>query len=304
MSDPTNDRKVEHIRIIEQDAETDRDKQYFDQIHLTHRALPELDLKEIDTSIEFLGKRLSFPLLISSMTGGDHELVKMINHNLAAAAEHCQVALGVGSQRVMFTHPEARASFELREKAPTTLLFSNIGAVQLNLGFGIEECRAAVEAVGADGLYFHLNPLQEAIQPEGDTNFTELAERIGSIAAELDVPVLVKEVGSGVSKDDAELLLSNGVDIIDVAGCGGTSWSRIENHRRGETLSRELGLLFQDWGIPTPIALQQLTALDPRLQLIASGGLRTGIDIVKAVILGASLGGMAGPVLKTRYGIS
>ncbi|GGB83006.1 isopentenyl-diphosphate delta-isomerase [Marinobacterium zhoushanense] len=296
MSDQTNDRKIEHIRAIEQDPATDRDARYFDRIHLTHRALPELNLADVDASIDFLGRRLSFPLLISSMTGGDHELVRNINRNLAQAAEHCGVALAVGSQRVMFEQPAARESFALRALAPTTALLANIGAVQLNYGFGIEQAREAVACVGADGLYLHLNPLQEAVQPEGDTDFSAIADKIGEIQRNLQVPVLLKEVGCGLSPEDIALGYAQGVRYFDVAGSGGTSWSRIEHHRRGD--GSDIGLRFQDWGLPTPLALMRAEPWLERATLIASGGLRDGIDMAKSVILGASLCGMAAPFLR------
>lgn len=298
MSDPTSERKIQHIRIIENDVDADRRKLFFDNIHLTHRALPEIALDEVDPSITFMGKRLSFPLLISSMTGGEHELIRTVNRNLALAAEATGVAMGVGSQRVMFTHPAARASFALREWAPNTLLFSNLGAVQLNHGFTPAQCKEAVEAVGADALYLHLNPLQEAIQPEGNTDFSGLSGRIGETVAALDVPVVVKEVGAGISPADARLMIEAGVRFIDIAGTGGLSWSRIENHRHDENNSAGLGLLFQDWGIPTPLALQLLARYRDQVTLIASGGIRSGIDMVKAMILGASLCGLASPFLK------
>lgn len=297
-SDRTNRRKVEHIEIINTDHGVDRRKFYFDEIRLRHRALPELDLDAVDTSVVFMGKRLSFPLLISSMTGGDHAMVRRINRNLAEAAERCGVAMGVGSQRVMFTHPKARASFELRAHAPTALLFANLGAVQLNKGFTVDHCRRAVEALEADGLYLHLNPLQEAVQPEGDTQFAGLADKIGAIAAALPQPVIVKEVGAGVSREDADLLVPRGIRYIDVAGSGGTSWSRIEHHRQGESVPNALGILYQDWGLPTPRALWELRDLRPRVTLIASGGLRSGLDMAKALVLGASLCGLAAPFLK------
>ncbi|GGK80037.1 type 2 isopentenyl-diphosphate Delta-isomerase [Amphritea balenae] len=297
MSDQTNDRKIEHIQAIEKDPDTDRDGRYFDTIHLTHRALPGLALEKIDTRIEFLGKSLSFPLLISSMTGGDHALIKKINRNLAEAAERTGVALAVGSQRVMFTQPSARESFDLRQYAPTTVLLGNIGAVQLNCGFSVEECQQAVDLLGADGLYLHLNPLQEAIQPEGDTDFSSLTDKIATVVNELSVPVMLKEVGSGLSPQDIESGLSAGVKWFDLAGCGGTSWSRIEHHRavnKGDSL----GIRFQDWGIPTPLALKLAEPYQNSAGFIASGGLRDGIDMVKSVILGASLCGMAAPFLK------
>ncbi len=298
MSDPTSERKIQHIRIIEEDAETDRRKQYFDTIHLTHRALPELDLADVDPSTTFLGKPLRFPLLISSMTGGTHEVTRQVNRNLAEAAERMGVAMGVGSQRVMFTHPDARASFAVREWAPSALLFANLGAVQFNYGFDLTHAQEAVDVVGADALFLHLNPLQEAIQPEGDTNYGGLAARIQAIAAGLTVPVMLKEVGAGVSRADAEQMLAAGIGYIDVAGSGGLSWSRIENHRRSQHDDDALGLLFQDWGIPTPVALRMLAPYRDRVTLIASGGLRTGVDMVKSMILGASLCGLASPFLR------
>ncbi len=298
MSDPTSERKIEHIRIISEDPEVDRRGGGFEAIRLRHRALPEIDLSDVDPATTFLGKPLSFPLLISSMTGGTHEQVKTINRNLAHAAESCGVAMGVGSQRVMFTHPAARESFEIRPFAPNALLFANLGAVQLNCGFGIEHCRLAVEALAADALILHSNPLQEAVQPEGDTNFGGLGARIGEVARSLEVPVILKEVGAGISLADAELALAQGVRIIDVAGSGGTSWSRVEHYRRRESEGDDLGLTFQDWGIPTPQALRELAPLRDRATLIASGGLRSGIDMVKAVILGASLCGLAAPLLQ------
>ncbi|WP_432698027.1 type 2 isopentenyl-diphosphate Delta-isomerase [Marinobacterium sp. YM272] len=296
MSDQINDRKIEHIRAIENDPATDRDGRYFDRIHLTHRALPDLDLAAVDPAVEFLGKRLSFPLLISSMTGGDHELVRKINRHLAEAAEQCGVALAVGSQRVMFDQPAARASFELRQFAPSTVLIGNVGAVQLNYGFGIEQCQAAVDCLKADGLYLHLNPLQEAIQPEGDTNFAGIAQRIGEITQSLSVPVLLKEVGSGLSSEDIAAGYAQGVRHFDVAGTGGTSWSRIEHHRRND--GSDIGLRFQDWGLPTPLALKRAEPWLERINLIASGGLRDGLDMAKSVILGASLCGLAAPFLR------
>lgn len=291
MTASTNNRKAEHLAIVRGDQDTDRNKCYFDRIQLRHRALPEVNLRDVDPSIELYGKQLSFPLLISSMTGGDNQTLRKINRNLAIAAEVTEVAMGVGSQRVMFSHPSARDSFAIRHNAPQALLFANLGAIQLNNGFGIEECREAVAAVEADALFLHLNPLQEAIQPEGDTNFAGLTARIGEIASDLDVPVVVKEVGAGLSRRDVEGLLDVGVHAVDVAGCGGTSWSRIEA-RRASDRRAQLGILFQDWGIPTPLAVQQLAGLD-NLTLFASGGIRHGIDMVKAIALGASLCGMA-----------
>lgn len=297
-ADTTNARKTEALNILQSDPAADRCRHYFDAVRLTHRALPEADLDGVDTSIEFMGRRLSFPLLISSMTGGDSEALRAINRRLAEAAAATGVALGVGSQRVIFTDPPARASFTVRAWAPEIpLVFANLGAVQLNNGFGIAECREAVRVAGADGLYFHLNPLQEAVQPEGNTNFGGLADRIGAIAAALECPVLLKEVGAGLSPEDVEMMLGRGIRYFDVAGAGGTSWSRIEHHRTPDADAGGIGLLFQDWGLPTPLALRALRRFRDRAVLIASGGIRTGLDMVKAMVLGASLCGLALPFL-------
>lgn len=204
--------------------------------------------------------------------------------------------MGVGSQRVMFTNPAARDSFALRALAPNTLLFANLGAAQLNYGFTLDQCREAVDVLQADALCLHLNPLQEAVQVEGDTNFAGLAGKIGHVARDLGRPVIAKETGCGLSLADAQILVKQGVRILDVAGSGGTSWSRIEHHRRGA--EDDIGLAFQDWGIPTPNALAGLKPLGDRVTLIASGGIRSGIDMVKGLVLGASLCGLAQPFLK------
>lgn len=270
----------------------DRRKFYFDEIRLIHRALPEINLKDIDPAVEFCGKTLSFPLMISSMTGGRGEELKTINRNLATAAQAEGVAMGVGSQRILFDDPSAAASFDLRDVAPDALLFSNLGAVQLNTGVTLDQIRSAMDILKADGLILHLNPLQEAVQPEGDTDFSNLWKKMAEIFQCLEKPVIVKEVGAGISKADAELLIKAGAKIIDVAGAGGTSWSRIEGARSDDA---SLGECFQDWGIPTPEALGALSDLD--VTLIASGGIRTGIDMAKAIVLGASLCGIARPFL-------
>ncbi len=295
-TDPVNNRKLQHVRTLQQNSETDRRKNYFDRICLTHRALPQMDWDDVDTSVTFLGKPLSFPLLISCMTGGDHDQLRTVNRNLAVAAQQAGVAMGVGSQRVMFTQPGARNSFALRQFAPTTVLFANLGAVQLNNGMDIQACAEAVHLVGADALCLHLNPLQEVVQPKGDINFGGLAGRIGAVAKALPCPVIVKEVGAGLSPEDAYLLVEQGIRYLDVAGAGGTSWSRVEHHSRTDSHD-SIGDLFADWGIPTPIALRDLAPLRNRVTLIASGGIRSGVDMAKAVILGASLCGIAQPFL-------
>ncbi|MEM9912648.1 MAG: type 2 isopentenyl-diphosphate Delta-isomerase [Pseudomonadota bacterium] len=300
MKDQVDTRKADHLRAIADDPGVERAGAGFDAIRLTHRALPELDLDAIDTSASFLGKPLRLPLLISSMTGGGGQDILRINRNLAEAAEACKVALAVGSQRVMFTNTEARESFDLRPFAPTTALISNLGAVQLNKGFGTDETEAAVEVLQADGIYLHLNPLQEAIQPEGDRDFSDLSRKIGDIAKSSSVPVLLKEVGAGLGPEDIALGLAAGIRHFDVAGRGGTSWSRIEYHRRLEE-DDTIGLLFQDWGRTTVEALRDakpvLAQARDSVTLIASGGIRNGVDMAKAIILGADLCGIAAPFL-------
>jgi len=297
MEDSTNDRKIQHLRVFGEDPDIDRNRNYFDEVLLIHRGLPELDFSEIDTSVNYLGKQLSFPLLISPMTGGDHSLIEKINRNLALAAEECQVAMAVGSQRVMFTHPESFESFNIRKYAPTVLLFGNLGGVQLNYGMSSIEACEAVERIGADALGFHVNPLQEVIQPGGDVNFSGVIKKIGEVNKVLNVPVILKEVGCGLSVQDIKLAHGYGIEYFDVAGSGGTSWSRIEHNRRTDP-SNNLGLLFQDWGIPTPVALMNASKAVPDLNLIASGGLRNGVDMVKSMILGASLCGIASPFVQ------
>ncbi|SFR20219.1 type 2 isopentenyl-diphosphate Delta-isomerase [Poseidonocella sedimentorum] len=296
----TAGRKRDHIRALGQDAGIERGGTGFDTIRLTHRALPELDLDKIDTRTTFLGKELSFPLIISSMTGGEDAAIARINRNLAQAAEATGVAMAVGSQRVMFDRPAARASFAIREFAPHVPLVANIGAVQLNAGLGAAECRAAIDVLEADGLYLHLNPLQEAVQPEGDRDFSGLIGAVAALAPQLPVPVLFKEVGAGLSGADIRAGLEAGIRHFDVAGRGGTSWSRIEYHRRAEE-DDDLGLVFQDWGLTTVEALEEArAALGPdraETTLIASGGIRNGIDMVKALVLGADLCGIAAPLL-------
>ena len=295
MSD-TARRKREHLDAIAQDPAIERGDSGFAAIRLSHRALPEIALDDVDTRCNFLGKTLRLPLLISSMTGGDDPEIRRINHNLAQAAEQSGVALAVGSQRVQFTSPAAETSFRLRDIAPSAVLLANLGAVQLNYGFGLEHCRRAVETLAADGLYLHLNPLQEAVQPEGDTNFANLSDKIAAVARDLPVPVLLKEVGSGLSPADIARGKQAGVRYFDLAGRGGTSWSRIEHNRRRDPADT-LGLTFQDWGLTTADALRLNRAAHPDVVLIASGGIRNGIDMAKAVLLGAELCGIAAPFL-------
>ncbi|HEV8121427.1 MAG TPA: type 2 isopentenyl-diphosphate Delta-isomerase [Candidatus Polarisedimenticolia bacterium] len=281
------DRKAEHIRLA-LDPGMQARRSYFDEYRLEHRALPEIDFGEIEVASSFLGRDLKAPILISCMTGGTAAAAR-INRNLAIAAEVCGIAIGVGSQRRGLEDPTTADTFRIRPFAASVPILANLGAVQLNYGYGLEECRAAVAMIDADALVLHLNPLQEAIQPEGQRNFSGLLEKIGGIVARLDVPVIVKEVGCGISRPVAEDLLGIGVRIVDTAGSGGTSWARIEAARADQDM---LGELFADWGIPTPQAISMLRDL-PGLTLIGSGGVRHGIDAAKALAAGADLVGMA-----------
>jgi len=285
------DRKLEHIRLA-LDRRMQLQAHFFDEITFEHCALPEIDFCEIDTSVSFLGRRLAGPLIISCMTGGTEEATR-INGRLARGAEAGGIAVGVGSQRKAFEDESTAPSFEMRSHAPSVPILANIGAVQLNYGFGIRECRRTVEMVDADALVFHLNALQEAIQPEGQRNFKRLLSKMGAVARELDVPVIVKEIGCGISARVARALLDQGISMVDTAGVGGTTWARIEAARAGNT---ELGEVFANWGIPTPTAIRQLRGIDG-LTVIGSGGVRSGLDVAKAVALGADLTGMAAPFL-------
>lgn len=285
------DRKAEHIRLALEPA-MQLGRSWWDDYSFGHSALPEIDYAEIDLSVEFLGRRLQAPLLVSCMTGGT-ETAGRINRNLAAGAEATGVAVGVGSQRKALEDPAKADTFRVRESAPSVPLLANLGAVQLNYGMGVAECRQAVEMIGADALVLHLNPLQEALQPEGQCNFSNLLPKIGEVVRSLDVPVAAKEIGSGLSEATARALAAQGVRILDTAGTGGTSWARIEAQRSGDL---SLGELFAGWGLPTPLSIQEVRRVEG-VTVIASGGLRNGLDVAKALALGADLAGMAYPFL-------
>jgi isopentenyl-diphosphate delta-isomerase len=231
------------------------------------------------------------------MTGGTDESAA-INRNLAAAAQEMGVAMGLGSQRAAIEQPELEPTFQVRDVAPDILLLANLGAVQLNYQYALSECQRAVDMIGADALILHLNALQEAVQPEGNTRFAGLIKKIEAVCKSLPVPVIAKEVGWGFSKEAARMLVDAGVAAIDVAGAGGTSWSQVEMHRAQNDSQRRLAAAFVDWGIPTAEAILNVREVAPELTVFASGGLRSGVEIAKCIALGASLGGMAGPFLK------
>jgi isopentenyl-diphosphate delta-isomerase len=294
----TERRKSDHIRInLEEEVQNHEIATGFERVRFVHNALPELDIDAIDLSTSFLDKRLRMPLLISSMTGGV-ERGWAITHRLASAAQEVGCAIGVGSQRAAIEDPSLARWYQMRDVAPDVLLFANIGAVQLNYGYGPDQCRRAVEMIDADALILHLNPMQEALQPEGNRNFSGLLARIEAVCAALHVPVVVKEVGFGISSDTARRLADAGVSAIDTSGAGGTSWSAVEHYRATSNRHRRLSRTFIDWGIPTAESVRMTRLGAPELPVIASGGLRTGVDAAKAIALGADLAGFAGPMLK------
>jgi isopentenyl-diphosphate delta-isomerase len=290
-------RKAEHLKInLEQDVRSGL-LTGLEKYRLVHQALPELSLDDVQTNLSVFGRQLAGPLLISSMTGGTSQ-AGLINRRLAEAAQITGVAIGVGSQRAALEHPEQAVTFQVRRFAPDALLFANLGAVQLNYGYGIEHCRRAVDMIDADALVLHLNPLQEAVQADGNTNFKGLAKRIEQVCRNIKVPVIAKEVGWGFSERSAKLLANCGVTAIDVAGAGGTSWSQVEMHRAPDEFRRQLAGTFIGWGIPTAESILMVKRAAPGLMVFASGGLRDGIDVAKCINLGATLGGLAGPFLK------
>jgi isopentenyl-diphosphate delta-isomerase len=294
----TQIRKADHLRVcLEEDVQCREITSGLEKYRFTHCCLPELNRAEIDLSTTFFNKKLHAPILISSMTGGT-DLAKTINYRLAAIAQEYRLAMGVGSQRVAIEKPEVSETFAIRSIAPDALLFANLGAVQLNYRYGLEECIRAVELLEADALILHLNPLQECVQTNGDTNFRGLFDKIAQLCEKLDVPVIAKEVGNGISGTMAQKLIAIGVSAIDVAGAGGTSWAKVESGRAQDPKQRRLGATFADWGIPTADCITQVRAVAPTMPLIASGGLRDGLDIAKAIALGADLAGLAMPFLQ------
>lgn len=290
-------RKVDHLEINLQREVQSSLHNGFEAFRFVHQALPEVNLDEVDTKLVLFGKTLQAPLLISSMTGGSQKAA-MFNQLFAQAAQEFGIAIGVGSQRVAIENPALESSFQVRKFASDALLFANLGAIQLNLGYGIKECMRAVDMIQADALILHLNSLQEALQPEGDTAFHGLLTRIEEVCKRMPVPVIAKEVGWGINATVAKKLLEAGVAAIDVAGAGGTSWSQVEMYRQIDPERALMASHFQDWGIPTAECILDIKQELPNALVFASGGLQNGIDLAKSLALGAALGGMAGPLLR------
>ncbi len=292
-------RKQRHIRVsLEEDVESETPTGFGD-VSLVHRAVPEIDLRDVDTSTELFGRRLSAPLIISAITGGTDEAEK-INRTLATAAQRLGLGIGVGSQRIAIQQPEVERTFRVvRDAAPDALVIGNIGCPQLSLGWGVEEARRAVEMVEADALAVHMNPLQEAVQVGGDTNYRGIVEKIGGLASSLDVPVIMKETGAGISYEDAKRLEEAGVAGFEISGLGGTSWAAVEHHiarEVGDGKQEYLGRALWNWGVPTACSLVEVRAASGG-KVIASGGIRSGLDAAKALALGADAVGIAKPFL-------
>jgi len=293
-------RKERHLRLsLDENVQSDIGTG-FEDVRLIHRALPEIDLEEIDTETELFGKKLSSPLIVSAITGGTG-FAKEINSTLAEVAEELGIGIGVGSQRIALEDPGVEHTFTVvREKAPSSLVMGNIGCPQLSLGWGVDEAKRCVDMINADALGIHMNPLQEAVQVGGDTQYKGVLDKIKEITGELGTPVVMKETGCGISREVAMSLEAAGASALEVSGVGGTSWAAVEHHIakvEGKKSQETLGDALWNWGIPTAISVVE-TSGSTELKIIASGGLRTGVEMAKAVSLGADAVGIAKPFLE------
>jgi isopentenyl-diphosphate delta-isomerase len=301
LAEETEKRKADHIKIcLNEKAQARKATAGFENVQFIHRALPEIDKQKIDLSTTVFGHKFSAPLIVGAMTGGTAEATR-INAAIAEAVEKLQLGMGVGSQRAAIEDAKLEKTFAIaRKKAPTAFLIANIGGIQLVHGYGLKKVKKAIEMIGADAVAVHLNALQEAVQLEGQTNFKGVLAKIGEIAGELDKPVIVKETGSGIAAEDAKKLEAAGVKAIDVGGTGGTSFAAVEYYRaKGQENSVQhfLGDVFWDWGIPTVVSLVETTQT-VKIPVIASGGVRTGTDVAKALALNACLASVSQPALQ------
>jgi isopentenyl-diphosphate delta-isomerase len=301
LAEETKKRKVEHIQIsLNKKVQARKVTTGFEETYLIHKALPEVDKQEINLTTTVLGHKFSAPLIVGAITGGTKEAAK-INATIAEAVEKFGLGMGVGSQRAAIEDRKLDKTFAIaRKKAPTAFLIANIGGVQLARSYGTEEVKRATEMIDADALAIHLNPLQEAVQPEGQTNFKGVLEKIRELAERLDLPIIAKETGAGIAAEEARKLEATGVKAIDVSGSGGTSFAAVEYYRaksKENTSQRLLGEAFWDWGIPTAISVVEVSQA-VKIPVIASGGIRSGSDMAKAMALGASLTSLSHPILK------
>jgi isopentenyl-diphosphate delta-isomerase len=291
-------RKEEHLRIcLTEDVEFHLCHTGFNELSFVHNSLPEIDRNQVSLETEFLGKNFRLPLMFSCMTGGTEE-ARRINQILASVAQEAGIGMGVGSQRVALENPSLADTYQVRNVAPDIFLVANLGAVQLNKGVTYDDCLRAVDMIQADALALHLNPLQECIQVGGDTDFSGLLQRIERLCRSFPVPVIIKEVGHGISAKIACQLWEAGVSAIDVAGAGGTSWAKVESIRQANISSYELGDSFNEWGIPTTRCLEEIHQIAPDIRLIGSGGVRSGVDVAKTLALGAKLSAIGLPFLR------
>lgn len=290
-------RKADHLEVAASGrADFQRTTTLLDDVFLVHQALPERAVDDIDLEVELFGKKLKAPLVIAGMTGGTAEAAAL-NRDLARAAERFGIAFGVGSQRAMAEHPELAATFNVRDAAPSVTLIGNLGAVQAR-ALGVDAVARLCAQIGADALAIHLNPAMELIQPGGDRDFRHIVDTLGELAQRLEVPVIAKETGCGLSAEAAQAIFAAGIRTVDVSGAGGTSWVAVEAERAAGTAAGRLGRELWDWGIPTAVSC----ALSARegLEVIATGGVRSGLDIARALALGARAGGMAAPMLRAH----
>jgi isopentenyl-diphosphate delta-isomerase len=301
LVEETSRRKSDHIRIaLNQNVQARQATTGFEDVHLVHKTLPEIDKKRVDLSTTVFDHKFAAPIIVGAITGGTQEALK-INAAIAETVEDLGLGMGVGSQRAAIENRKLEKTFTIvRKKAPTAFLIANIGGVQLVNGYGLKEVRKAIEMIEADAVAIHLNALQEAVQPEGQTNFKGILERISEITSEIDKPVIAKETGAGIAAEEARKLHDAGVKGIDIGGAGGTSFAAVEYHRaKGpkNIFQRRLGDIFWDWGIPTAVSIVEVS-MTTNMCTIASGGIRSGVDMAKALTLGASLTSLSEPILK------
>jgi isopentenyl-diphosphate delta-isomerase len=290
-------RKADHIAVAASGQADFKRSTLLEEVHLVHQALPERALDEVDLSTELVGLRLQAPVVVTGMTGGTPE-AGVINRDIARAAQALGLAFGVGSQRAMLLHPELEATFQVRDAAPEVVLIGNLGVVQAR-AHGAKTVAELARRIGANAMAIHLNPAQELIQDGGDRDFRGGLAIIEELVASLPVPLIVKETGCGISPEVAASLARIGVPCIDVSGAGGTSWVAVEARRAApESSSARLGSELWDWGLPTAVSVAAVARAG--VQVIAGGGLRSGLDIARAMALGASAGGLAAPVLRAH----
>ncbi|MDR1982575.1 MAG: type 2 isopentenyl-diphosphate Delta-isomerase [Holosporaceae bacterium] len=289
-------RKKDHLALACGDANRSVVDSGFGHYRFEHNALPELDFSEIDTSINFLGHKLHLPLIISSITG--YDMCERVNRNLAGIANDFGLGMAVGSQRIALDDRTFEDSFKIRRYAPNILLFANLGAIQLNYGYSVDKCKQAVEMIDADALILHLNPMQEVFQIDGNSNFSGLLKKIEKVCSSIEYPVIIKEVGYGISAHVAKKLQNVGVYGIDVAGAGSVSWSSLESGRSNDIVVKNASNAFTDWGNSTVDCIKSIAETTKKIKIIASGGIKTGVDMAKSIALGADICGNASGFLQ------